>query len=140
LIMSRPNLGLEHVEKLEGGRETKSRLRMVLETLAGSVSVNDAAERLGMSPSRFSELRDQALLGALEALAPRAAGRPPTRSREALEVLDLKRELRDVQHQLEVERVRTEILMSMPEVVLGKALPPRGTRGPGGGGGKGTRG
>lgn len=138
--MSRPNLGLEHVEKLEGGREAKARLRTVLETITGSLSVNDAAERLGVSPSRFSELRDQALSGALDALSPRPAGRPPTRSQEVLQVLDLKRELREAHYQLEVERVRAEILMTMPEVVLGKALPPRGSRGPGGGAGKSTSG
>jgi hypothetical protein len=138
--MSRPNLGLGHIEKLEGGREPKARLRTILETVFGSVSVNDAAERLGVSPSRFSELRDQALEGALEALSPRAAGRPPSRCQEALAILDLKRELREAHYQLEVERVRAEILMTMPEVVLGKARPPRGSRGPGGGGGKSTSG
>lgn len=138
--MSRPNLGLEHVEKLAGDRETKARLRAILETLEGSASVHDAAERLCVSPQRFAELRDQALMGALDALGPRPAGRPPSPAQETLAVLDLKRELDQTRYQLEVERVRTQILMVMPELVVGKARPPREKRGARGGAGKSTSG
>lgn len=137
--MSRPNRGIEHVEKLAGERDTKARLKTILETLCGELSVNDAAERLCVCPSRFHELRDTALTGALEALSPRPAGRPSNKSHEALAILDLERELRDANYQLEVERVRTEILMTMPGVVLGKVPPPRRQRGDRGGAGNRTK-
>ena len=137
--MPRPNLGIEHVEKLEGERETKARLKTILETLGGSLSVNDAAERLCVCPSRFAELRDMALLGALEALAPRPAGRPARSNGDSLALVDLKEELDETRYQLEIERVRTQLLMVMPGVVLGKARPPRTERGSRGGGGGRTK-
>src|SRR5687768_10085276 len=103
MSMPRPNLGIEHVEKLEGERETKARLKTILETLGGSLSVNDAAERLCVCPSRFAELRDLALLGALEALAPKPAGRPArSDGANSLALVDLKEELDATRYQLEI--------------------------------------
>jgi hypothetical protein len=138
--MSRPNLGVEHVEKLAGECEAKSRLRTILETFSGTLSVNDAAERLCVAPSRFAQLRDQALMAALDSLAAKPAGRPKSASHASLALLDLRRELDETRYQLEVERVRTEILMTMPGVVLGKAAPPQAKRGDRGGAGKSTKG
>lgn len=137
--MSRPNLGVEHVDKLAGERETKARLKWILMSLSGEASVNEAAERLGVRASRFHELRDEALMGALEALAPKPAGRPPGASAESARVLELERELDRTRYLLEVERVRTEMLVIMPEVVSGKALPLRVERGGRGGDGKRTK-
>jgi hypothetical protein len=121
--MARPNLGVEHVDKLAGEPPTKLRLKVILMTLTGELSVNDAAERLGVGASRFHELRDEALCGALDALAPKPAGRPrnePT----PLRVLDLEEDLQRLRYELELERVRTQLLITMPEVV-GKRWPPR---------------
>ena len=137
--MSRPNLGVEHVDKLAGERETKTRLKWILMSLSGEASVNDAAERLGVCASRFHELRDEALMGALEALAPKPVGRPASAGTESLRVLELESELDHTRYLLEVERVRTEMLVVMPEVVLGKASPLRVERGGRGGDGKRTR-
>lgn len=123
--MSRPNLGVDHVDKLAGERETKARLKVVLRTMSRELSVNDAAEQLGVCVSRFHELRDEALLGALEALAPKAAGRPASAPSVSLRVVELEEELDATRYQLEVQRVRNELLISMPQIVLGKARPPR---------------
>ena len=137
--MSRPNLGLEHVEKLAGERESKARLKAILETLCGDLSVNDAAERLGVGPSRFAQLRDEALAGALESLDPRPAGRPARGAVVSAKVLELERELDATRRQLELERVRTQILVAMPGLVPGKAQPPRRAGGGRGGVGGGTK-
>lgn len=137
--MSRPNLGLEHVEKLAGERESKARLKTILETLCGDLSVNDAAERLGVGVSRFAQLRDEALAGALESLDPRPAGRPVRATVVSAKVLELERELDATRRQLELERVRTQILVAMPGLVPGKASPPRRAGGGRGGGRGGTK-
>jgi hypothetical protein len=134
--MARPTLGIEHVDKLEGEQATKLRLKMILMTISGELPVNVAAERLGVGPSRFHELRDEALSGALEALAPKPAGRQPSAAGEHVRVLELEDELRLAHYQLEVERVRAQLLLTMPGVVLGKPLPPLEGRG---GGGRHTR-
>lgn len=136
--MSRPNLGLEHVDKLEGERESKVRLKAILQTLCGDLSVGDAAERLGVGLSRFAQLRDEALSGALESLEPRPAGRPAHESVVSTRVLELERELDATRRQLELERVRTQILVAMPGLARGKAQPPRRAGGRRGGVGGGT--
>jgi len=53
------------VDRLDGPEELKWRLRVLLDTLAGRVSVAQACEELGVSESRLHELRRQALVGAL---------------------------------------------------------------------------
>jgi hypothetical protein len=137
--MSRPNLGVEHVDKLAGERETKTRLKVILRTLTGELAVNDAAEQIGVRPSRFHELRDEALMGALDALAPKPPGRPPSACSVSQRELDLAEALDAARYQLDAERVRTQLLLSIPEVVLGKAKPSRLERGDRGGAGSRTR-
>ena len=55
--MSRPPAGAGHVDRLDGPEELKWRLRVLLDTLAGRVSVAQACEELGVSESRLHELR-----------------------------------------------------------------------------------
>ena len=137
--MSRPNLGLEHVEKLAGDRASKTRVKTILRVLAGELSVAEGAEQLGIRPSRFHELRDELLMGAIEALSPKQSGRPPNPPSESQRVLELQEELDRARYELEVERVRTQLLLAMPGVVLGKRRPPRMERDARGGEGWRTR-
>lgn|SRR5262249_3794000 len=137
--MSRPTLGVEHVEKLAGDRETKARVKTILRVFAGELSVDEAAEHLGVCPSRFHELRDEMLMGAIEALSPKRPGRPPNPPSTSQRVLDLEQELERTRYELEVERVRCQIQLAVPEVLLGKARPPRMVRGARGGAGGRTR-
>jgi hypothetical protein len=117
--MSRPPEGVGHVDRLEGPEELKWRLRVLLDTLAGRVSVAQACEELGVSESRLHELRRQALVGALGALMPRPAGRPST----VQTTTDRERELRTRIDELEVDLqaalVRTELALAMPELFRG---------------------
>ena len=137
--MSRPTMGIEHVEKLAGDRATKARVKTILRVLSGELSVNEGAEHLGVCPSRFHELRDELLMGAIEALAPKPAGRPPSSRAENLRVLELEAELSRTRLDLEAERVRTQLLLTIPEVLVGKVPPPRMERGGRGGDGKSTK-
>jgi transposase-like protein len=91
--MSRPPAGVGHVDRLDGPEDLKWRLRVLLETLVGHISVAQACEELGVSESRLHELRRQALVGALGALMPRPPGRPaaaettPPREQELLTLI-----------------------------------------------------
>ena len=114
--MSRPGKGAEHVESLEGDRETKARLRAVLETIAGDLSVEEACRRLSLSPARFHELREEALLGALRALEPRAPGRPAAPAPDP-EVTALRQRNAELERDLEAAHIRTEIAIVMPHVL-----------------------
>lgn len=119
--MSRPGKGIEHVESLEGDATSKERLKVILETLCGASSVEAACERLHLSPSRFHALREEALQGALCSLAPTAPGRRrslgPDPTTAALE-----QENAALRDELEVSRLRTEIALAFPHLVV----PPRG--------------
>ena len=81
-IMARPSRGLDHVERVEASEETRRRLRILLETISGQTSVEEAARRLKLSPSRVHALREQMLQGAAHALepAPRAVEQQPARA------------------------------------------------------------
>jgi transposase-like protein len=118
----RPPEGPKHVAKLDGDDEAKRRLRLVLETLSGERSIESACEELGVSASRFHELRRGALQAALDGLAPSASGRPkrevevdPERQKA------LEQENKDLLFELQASMVRTELALLMPHVLTKKA-------------------
>ena len=114
--MSRPGKGVEHVESLEGDASTKARLRTVLETITEAISVEEACERLGVSPARFHELRREALEGAMKALEPRAPGRPPL-PRPDPEVEALRATNHEHTRALEAANIRADIAIAMPRLL-----------------------
>lgn len=118
-------MGPNHVDHLEGADADKHRLRIVLETISGERSVEQACEELGVSASRFHELRREALQAALDGLAPGASGRPkhedPPVDQERLNTLE--RENRELLLELQASYTRTEIALAIPHVLTsqGKA-------------------
>ena len=119
----RPPDGWKHVERLEGSEAHKHRLRVVLETLSGTRTVEQACEELGVSASRFHELRHEALQGALDGLAPGPPGRPghEDRAADAERLRELERENQELKIDLQAAFVRTEIALSMPHLLTPKA-------------------
>lgn len=118
----RPPEGPKHVDRLDGDDEAKRRLRIVLETLSGERSVEEACAELGVSASRFHEMRREALQAALDGLAPGVAGRPkrPAESDpERQKALEL--ENREMRLELQASLVRTEIALLMPHLLTKKA-------------------
>ena len=65
--------GLEYIDKLEGTVESKERLKAVLETLHGQARLLEACAQLQIGETRFHQLRETALQGALTALEARPA-------------------------------------------------------------------
>jgi transposase-like protein len=98
----------------------KRRLRLILETLVGRVSVSEACEQLGVSASRLHELRRQALMGALGALMPRPPGRPATvASGTSAREQELEGRIRELEVDLQAALVRTELALAMPQLFRG---------------------
>lgn len=118
----RPPEGLGHVDRLDGDDESKRRLRIVLATLLGELTVIEACERLGVSESRFHEMRRQALEGALASLRPGVPGRPKGVDEDP--VIDrlegLERENRELRIELQASYVRTELALGMPQVLTAR--------------------
>lgn len=120
----RPPDKLGHVDRLEGDDESKRRLRIVLATLVGELSVVEACERLVVSESRFHEMRRQALEGALSSLTPGVPGRPAKSSDEnptGDRLVELERENRQLRIELQAAYVRTELALGMPHVLTSRA-------------------
>jgi transposase len=117
----RPPKGFGHVDGLEGPDELKTRLRVILATLTGELTVQEAAHQLGVSEARFHELRRESLQGALDGIAPGRPGRPRKKEEpvERLRVAELEREVDELKVDLQAARVRTEIALTMPYLLRG---------------------
>jgi transposase-like protein len=114
-MRGRRPLGPALVAALAAPRGTRERLQVVLETLTGQLTLDAAAQRLGLGRTRVLVLRRQALRGAADALAPRPVGRPP---RDALEpppaVARLEARVRELELALQAALVRTDVALTMP--------------------------
>lgn len=117
----RPSDGLAHVDRLEGDEESKRRLRVVLATLTGEMTIVEACERLGVGESRLHDLRRRALEGALAGLTPGAPGRPKSVEEPRQDRLgDLEHENRKLRIELQAAYVRTELALGMPHVLTAR--------------------
>jgi hypothetical protein len=110
--------GPKLVEGLEGSALAKQRLQVILETLAGRCTIEEACEQLGLSPSAFHQLRTRTLADALASLEPRPLGRPPQEaSPQDVEIEALQEEVADLRTDLQASRVREEIAVVMPHLL-----------------------
>jgi hypothetical protein len=110
--------GPQIAERLEGSPTAKQRLEVILETIAGQLTVPEACQQLGIGKSRFHALRNQTLQATLEALEPRPLGRPtkPT-SPEQAEVNALQAELRRLHTELELAQVQLRLGRIHPALI-----------------------
>ncbi len=123
MVMGRPNKGIGHVDNCEGAKMAKQRLKLILQTIEGEISVQDACEKLGIQRPRFAELRAQALQAAVEALEPGRPGRPRKHDVEQQQrETELAREVESLQQRLHVAEVRASVAQILPD----RALPVKG--------------
>lgn len=125
-------LGAGHVHKFQASEQAKTRLELILQTLSGEKTIEDACLALSISEAAFHKLRDQTLAAALANLEPKPKGRPrkpaPTAPDEDIHIL--RDELIDAQMRLYAAQVREEIALTMPHLLKKKR--PTGTSWPGG--------
>ena len=115
--MSRPPTGPKIAARLEGGADAKRRLEVVLETIAGQTSVEEACAKLRLRQARFHVIRNQALEAAVKRLEPQPTGRPPKQpSPEQARVVELEREVARLTRELEVAEIRTETALLLPRM------------------------
>lgn len=115
------------VEGMTGSELAKHRLRTILETFAGTLSVNEACARLGIGTTAFHKLRARALSNALVSLEPGQVGRPPARiSNEQEHIAELENEVQELKIDLEAARIREELAIAMPHVLEDSTEEPAG--------------
>jgi len=117
--------GPQIAERLEGSPVAKQRLEVILETIAGRLTVPEACQRLEIGESRFHELRHQTLQATLASLEPRPLGRPakPTSS-EQVEIDALQAELRRLHAELELAQVQIRLARIHPGLIGGQPAAP----------------
>lgn len=115
----RPGKGLGHVDGLEGPDATKERMRRIVQTLSGEMTVKEAARALGISASRFAAMRQEVMQDWLDAMTPGSPGRPPKAEApiEPSEVEALRKQVKELILDLQVANTRTELAITMPHVL-----------------------
>lgn len=108
--------------------EMLPRYKLVVEVLAGVVSVSEAARRLGLSRVRFQSVMHRGLEGLLEGLRVKTPGRPERPSWEK-ELREETLRLRRENEQLLKQAQRTERLLGLARGLLTSRRTPRQSHG-----------
>lgn len=114
MARGRPVVGVDLIERIEGPRLLRRRVRIVLATLSGRLTIAQACAELGVGRTRFHALRWQVLAGAMDALKPRSRGRPRVIPVESPEVRALQARIRELEIALRTTALRSEIALTMP--------------------------
>jgi hypothetical protein len=102
---------------LEGSERAKQRLEVILETITGELTIDQACQCLGIKPAMLYRLRAEVLEAGLASLEPRPLGRPrqvPTA--EQLRCEELQGQVAELESELKVAAVRGEITSVMPHL------------------------
>ena len=115
----RPPQGPKLVDDMEGDPETKHRLKVILEQLAGTKTVDEACDELGVSASTLHMLRSRALAAAFVDLEPKPRGRPaaPGETPQEAELCALRGQVNDLRIDLRAAQIREELALLMPHLL-----------------------
>jgi hypothetical protein len=117
-MAGRKPMGPPLVHHLDGSERAKERLEVILETVAGKITIREACDRLGIEEAMFFRLRTQALQAGLSRLEPRPPGRPARHpSPEGQRIAELEQELQEKELQHKAMEARLEIAQAMPQLV-----------------------
>jgi hypothetical protein len=117
MARGRPVVGVDLIDRMDGPRVLRRRVRIILATLSGTLPIAQACAELGVGRTRFHALRWQVLEGAIDALKPRARGRPRRVPHDAPEVLALRARIRELEVALRTTALRSEIALAMPHLL-----------------------
>jgi hypothetical protein len=118
IMRGRKPFGPEFVHHVEGTAEAKKRAQVLLETLTGRLSVQEASERLGICPQRLDQLRLQMVSAAVHSLEPGHAGRPRrVPDPAAVPMAALAERIRDLEIELRAGQIREEIALQIPHLL-----------------------
>jgi ABC-type uncharacterized transport system permease subunit len=130
-MQGRRPVGPELAEQLEGSALACQRMRVILETLAGTRRVKNACADLGICQQRFETLRTTAIQAGIEALELKPAGRPVKVVSEAeAQIAQLQKRVAELEAELAVTLIRAELAIALPQVGAnaGKKARPRSSR------------
>jgi hypothetical protein len=108
-----PDGAAELLEALDGTTEDKQRVQAILETVFGPARVVQTCEQLEIGETRFRQLRELALQGALDGIRARPSGRPSGHA-GAERIRELEQQLAETKLELQQALVRTEVALILP--------------------------
>ncbi len=114
--LGRPPLGAELVDRTDGSPEAKKRVAVILQTLAGDMTVPQACLELAIGESRFHELRNELLQSMVASAEAKPRGRPPADPVDA-RVAQLQQELASLKLDLRAAQIREELAVMLPNVL-----------------------
>ena len=105
------------VQNLDGSERAKQRLEVILATITGQMTIEQACDRLAIGQSRFYKLRTEVLEASLKHLEPRAMGRPAhVQTAEEARCEELQEQVEQLRAELKISGVREEIARTMPHL------------------------
>jgi len=116
-------MGPKLVDGLEGSPEAKKKVKVILETLLGGRSIEEACRELGIGEAAFHKMRTKALEKFVKDCEPERPGRKPLPREEAGQVEKLEAEVKQLGRELLASRVREELAVAFP--FLGKRMQER---------------
>jgi Ser/Thr protein kinase RdoA (MazF antagonist) len=119
--MARPTSGDRMLDPLPGTEGAKARLAAIVATMSGEKSIPAVCEELGIGEARFHEMRKEFLASAVELLEKKTAGRKPAGGESPERIRELEKEVRKLRVELEASRLRTEIALTMPNLLKRRA-------------------
>lgn len=115
----RPPLGPGLVDALQAPDAAKRRMKLILETLSGALSVQDACTQLGVSEAAFHKMRTQWLAGAVELLTPRPPGRPAKADDPQQQLIEkMEQQIFELKKEAHAARLKAEIAIAMPHLLV----------------------
>jgi hypothetical protein len=109
--------GPEYAERLQGSELACQRMRVVLETIAGTKRVLDACTELDICQQRFEAIRQEAIQAGVAALELRPAGRPRKNTTAADEEnSQLRQRVAELEGQLQAALIRAELATTLPRL------------------------
>ncbi|MBA4192765.1 MAG: hypothetical protein C0467_32780 [Planctomycetaceae bacterium] len=116
-MRGRKPIGPNLAEQLAGSELACLRMRVILETIAGTCRVQEACEQLGICQQRFERLRSMAIQAGIAALELKAVGRPTKVLSEAeVEVARLKERVVELEAELAITHIRVELATNLPRL------------------------
>ena len=110
-------MGPSLVGHLDGSERAKQRLQVILETIAGQLTIADACEQLGIGEAMFHRLRTEVLEAGLSCLEPKTVGRPRcTTTHEQQQLSAMAKRIAELETELNISGVREEIAQILPHV------------------------
>ena len=123
MTRGRPPEGPNLVNNMDGSDPAKDKSRIILGTVTGEWSVEDACRELGIGKTAFHAMRKRALQAMVDELEPKSPGRPRKDPDEESELDQLRREVFELRFMQRAAQVREQIALTMPHLLTGDPIP-----------------